>query len=514
MTLDDKHFDDKIRKSLEDLSPELDPDSWELLAQKLAAQDILHPEETEDALLDELVISGLSGLSASVPPSNWDSFEQKLNAAEAQELEEIDDLVSEKLRRLEVPYEPSHWQLMLRRIESELTLRGKLYKYKVAELALMLLLIFTIINLRPLDHFPVQFKLNPAPAAPAPSPNATLPPEIVPQPAPTPQKLMPVADNQLPPASPEGASVALARKTEAQPQTRNNTPPPGSLQNPMALVQSDSEKNDPAVKKEANPPITVPMVGSLVAMEIQTLETDENPDFQLPFPQIEKKKPTWRVSIYTASDINKVETPFDQTFGLPAYTSTAGGYGGGINISMKMNKWAFETGGLYSFKRYIPQPYTDKPFQPSSLFTEDFKGVQLDILQVPFNVQYHFVNHGKWRFYVLGGASLHMLLSPVYELERTWIVPPMPTPLLEGDCDTCLPSVKEFPKGLLDGGSFKENSYGTLNIGAGLERYLNPRWNIFVQPTYQHYITKEGVGPNDDKIYSMSIFIGAKVSLK
>ena len=258
----------------------------------------------------------------------------------------------------------------------------------------------------------------------------------------------------------------------------------------------------------------IPMINSLMALEVSLLDYDDKPPFPFYLYKLKRKKakPEWRVSLFATADINKVYTPFDIIFLVPEYTSIAGGYGGGLTASLKLNRFAFETGGMYSFKRYIPEPINgDKPFKPSSLFAQEFEGVQMDILQVPFNVQYHIKNQGKWRFYATAGASLHMLLSPVYELERNWLVPPMPAQPFEGGCDTCIENVKEFPKGILDGGSFKDNAYGTANIGFGVERYLgNDRWSVFMQPTYQHYFTRAGVGPNEDKIFTVFFLIGNK----
>ena len=143
----------KIKEALENLSPEYDPTSWDSLEARMNAEEILNP--SDDSLIDDLAISSLAGLSVAAG-SDWNLFEDKLEASEAAEIAEIDQLAYDNLSRFETPYEPSHWAMMLQKIEAELTLRGKLYRYKVGEVALMLLLIFTFINLQPLDNFPIK----------------------------------------------------------------------------------------------------------------------------------------------------------------------------------------------------------------------------------------------------------------------------------------------------------------------------------------------------------------------
>jgi hypothetical protein len=532
MALENNNLERKIREALENLTPEYDPRSWDQLEERLNTDDILNPSDAES--IDNLVVQNLANLSVN-SSADWSLFEDKLDASENADFEEIDQLAYDRLSQFEAPYESSHWQLMMKRIESELTIQGKLYKYKIAEVALMFLIIFTFINLQPLDHFPINFgskksKLNTnnliEDFSNQKNQNNYLTPqgEVLNNKESNKNIERPIASitiingtieknpKQANSSNSQNNSLVISDKIEVP--TRINAPNPLPTSLSPISYNSDQFFGDGFLNNSTATASLAPMINTLIALEASLLNVEENdPDFEFNEPKIEPAKPDWRISFFSATDINNVDTPYDVTFGAPAYTSFAGGYGGGITVAMKMKRIAFETGGLYSFKRYIPEPFSDEPFQPTSLFTEDFKGVQLDILQIPFNVQYHVKNNGKWRFYVNAGASMHMILSPVYELERTWLVPPMPAPF-EGDCDTCLPSIKEFPKGILDGGKFKDNTYTTLNTGFGVERFLNNRWSIFMQPTYQHYITKKGVGPNDDKIYSVSFYLGTKVSLK
>lgn len=540
MALGNKHLEDTIREALENLTPEYDTSTWDLLEQRLNAEDILNPTEDEHALVDNLAIQNLSNLS--VPTvADWNLFEEKLDAAEIAEGEAIDQLAYNNLHHFEAPYQTSHWQLMLQKLEEEFTLRGKLYKYKVAEIALMLLLIFTIINIQPLDSFKVIFNKGEKTKKVKDPSQIQLNEEIKSLFKATPEKTpqtQPIAAAQAPIVNQSSKSAKGSSKKSVNTnsettdnqlsktvndeivRSRENISVPDATHSPKLhpiafntntestiLDRTQNRGNTSNTEKQ-----TLPMANSLMALEISLLDNGD-PNFELTQPRIEKKKPKWRLGVFSAIDVNHVYTPYDQLFDKPEYTSVANGYGGGITIALKMRRLGFESGGIYSFKRYVPKNTT---FTPKLWLTENFEGVQLDILQIPFNFQYHLVNRGKWRFYVNGGAALHMLLSPVYEFAYREEGPlGLPAPLPPGEpCDQCLSNLKDFPKGILEGGSFKENAYGSANLGMGLERFISQRWSIFLQPTYQHYFTKRGVGPNDDKIYSMSIFMGTKVTIK
>ena len=117
-----------------------------------------------------------------------------------------------------------------------------------------------------------------------------------------------------------------------------------------------------------------------------------------------KKKNALRFSIFTTTDFNYVKTPpdqlsvFDTLVKTAPNTTLASGYGGGVQISFKKDRWEFMTGGQYSFKRYIPNTPVFIFNTVNYYIKEDFNGIQLDIIQIPFNLNYHFKDRGKWRF--------------------------------------------------------------------------------------------------------------------
>lgn len=72
---------------------------------------------------------------------------------------------------------------------------------------------------------------------------------------------------------------------------------------------------------------------------------------------------------------------------------------------------------------------------------------------------------------------------------------------------------RKFSNGIFNGGSYKENSFYTANLGFGMERHLDERLSIFFQPTYRQHLTilNKGIGPNEDRISTLNVLIGAKI---
>ncbi|HFA51140.1 MAG TPA: hypothetical protein ENJ95_19185 [Bacteroidetes bacterium] len=548
-----KHFDEQIRRTLEGLEREYDPGTWDMLQHKMdfAAQQ----------KVDDLFKSRLGNIEPTLVPGSWDALAQRMEAAEAAEMAEnaagIDKVAYEKLHNFEVPFKNSHWALMAKRLEEEFSLRHKLYRYKVVEITLMALLLLTIFRFLPLAENWLQQAADQENT----EQNNSLP---VPATKNT---------NQVKPEQPSDktenaqalgvpmASADIEVGEEGQTEKRNGLEF-GGIDNGNSTSKSVQPKLDWPKKYGlyASGQNLTPLAKTQVALAsnsgkpssfekiteenfknslLATVANNKDADIDLlptigqgiiasgyawEAPMVEmplfKKKSTLRFSIFTTSDLNYVKTPPNQLslsgtlYQTALNTALASGYGGGVQVNFKKGRWEFVTGGQYSFKRYIPNTPTVIFESVGYWVKEDFHGIQLDIVQIPFNLNYHFKDHGKWRFYASAGASGHFITSSVYEIEydrkrlNSFVPPSSP------DESRYIRKVNESPDALFSGGSLKENAYMTANIGLGVERYIAPKWTIFFQPNYQHYLRAKGIGTNKDKIYTTSFFLGTKFNLK
>lgn len=558
----EKHLDEQVRQALERLQARFTDQAWDAFEQRLDQDDSATDEPTADTSFDDVIFGKLNQMEVPMAVGDWSEMEKMIEADETAEVLEneavVDNLVFEKFEKFEVAFQPHHWQMMAHRLEEEFYFRYHLLRCKAAEAALMLLLLLTIVHFTPMlngnqvhgdfnqpSAFPVQPNVFPVEKS-TPTDKGKASPVVAP----------PIAAKAGNPA--KRLHIAPAMKT-ANAEVTNSTsvdtftpitseektinkhysaletlPQPkiaevNALAPTATLFESMTEqrfiKNNlatPSMSEASNSDKNAALIASLDPQPVQS-------DFAWEVPQLPEiffeKAHQLRFSIFTTTDAAYVITPpnkysvFDTLVAVDADTTLASGYGGGITVSWKKDKWEFQTGGIYSFKRYIPNT-------PAFLFEtlnyyirEEFNGVQLDMLELPLSASYHFKNEGKWRVYGNIGASGHFITSSVYEIatDRTpsfsnFAMLPRPEGLPNDN--KSIREEKEFPDGLFDGGNIHDNFYLTANIGFGVERFVSPRWCVFFQPNYQHHFLTDGIGVNGEKLYNFSFYLGTKVSLK
>lgn len=546
----DKHLDEQVRKALENLQAKLNGNAWEAFEQRLdEATSSDAPNEGPADSFDEVISGKLTQLEVPLALGDWSRMEKMIEANETAELLEneavVDNIVSERLENLQVVYQPHHWQMMAQRLEEEFFFRYHLIRCKVAEASLMALLLLTIVHFTPVLNQGSEGSQHPKGLRPStlipgkeitpelPSGNTAKIPIAANLPKPTKQKRLTKTQvaqaNQSPSVGQEIAENAFSQADKLAPSTLPSLP----LSNLSRLGTAPSLYEEMTEKRFLQNKMVTPsqtsaelgssgLLASLEPQPVQSAYAWELP--QLP-ERIFQKEPKLRFSIFTTTDVAYVLTPpntysvFDTLVATGQDTTLASGYGGGITVSWKKGKWEFQTGGIYSFKRYIPNTPVFLFETVNYYIREEFNGVQLDMLEVPLNASYHLKNQGKWRVYGNVGASGHFVTSSVYEI-KTDRTPSfsnfamLPTPNHLPKDDKSIREEKEFPDGLFDGGSIHDNFYLTANVGLGVERFVSPRWCLFFQPNYQHHFLTDGIGANGEKLYNFSFYLGTKVSLK
>jgi hypothetical protein len=548
----DRDFDELIKKAMKDLEARFEPGDWEMFKEQLESESL-----RSDVSLESIALNKLGNLEVPFEEGDWARMQQRIEAEETADLLEyeaaLDNIIYEKISNFKVPYYHHHWQLMARRLEEEFSLRYQLYKYKAAEVALMVLLLVTIFRFMPYmdgfrQHHIINNPTHPYKNTPATTPSEQNQPSIASssQEKPAVARSKDIFSEQQPDIlhakliNTNGLSGENYSQVEAEAKGGNDSQTGNRHQHPVSVrinerlplltihqptswLDSEAARKFLSAENTIRQPLREHHSSLLAPLQPAPLESD----YSWEVPQVKQqamvKDGEIRFSVFSNTDVNYVFTPsnklsvFDTLVATAPDTTAASGYGGGILVSWKKGKWELQSGGVYSFKRYIPNTPVFLFQTVNYYIKEDFHGVQLDILQVPLNVQYHFVDSGKWRFYGLGGLSGHFITSSVYQIKYRRILAfsasAFPVPSSPED-NRSIRQEKEFPKGLLDGGSLHDNFYLTANLGLGLERYLSTKWSVFLQPNYQHFLMSEGIGVNKDKFYTFSVYLGTKFSLK
>ncbi|MEM8906837.1 MAG: hypothetical protein AAGD05_03240 [Bacteroidota bacterium] len=571
--MENNYFDRQIKDALENLGSAYDPGSWELLQQKMMQDAGLSNGAEEEHLFDQSIRERLDAVEASYNPAHWTQMESRLenslNHADLEDLE-FDAQVYENLNDLRIPYNHAHWTLMSNRLDEEFSIRRKLYKYKVAEVGLMLLALFTLFQYLPLRQTastaasmesPIVSEQSVSIEANAPNladqlltttestvakdnqslptqPKATdrLPESSTPSVATTSAKIALDASQKnqqranlvsanaspstLVPTA-EHTSIAKSKAVALPPSTATTAIPVSmakSLDLPKQAMPFKQQRMPLISAFNLRPVATASTAQALIDLSSLQVNIPEKPRRTTAFCTVctAEKPVTVRLGMFLSTDFNKIMTP-EKTltsypdFILDPYQQITAGYGGGITLGFRHQKWELETGIAYARVSYEPRRtiLTTGSFIRRNIQEEVFDAAFLNVLKIPLNINYTFNHFGKWHFYAVGGASVNVLALNHFNIRTSTIGEEAPQPEQVNLRNNYFGKQSSYD-GLFEGGNFRSNSYFTANLGMGIERYLTSRWSIFMQPTYQHLIFQKGFGPNRDRFNSLSIQIGAK----
>jgi len=190
------------------------------------------------------------------------------------------------------------------------------------------------------------------------------------------------------------------------------------------------------------------------------------------------------------------------------------GFGSGIALGWKTGKWQWETGISYSGKSYAPVKVTLLTGTFTTGYTnETQEEVELDMIQVPISLQYHWALSTKWDVYGVGGVTMNVSGRTVdnvkYSIAGTSYS--AVNTIIDAKTDRQIPL---YTPGILEsGGALQGNFYLSTHAGFGVEYRATKRWSAFLQPTYQVHFGGYGIGPNADRINTLSWVAGAKIRL-
>jgi len=496
---------------------------------------------------DRSIREKLENLAPGFNADSWDKLQDRLDSEDAQS--EWDAQLSQRLRQIERPYNRASWQALAERLDLEEKRLNGVYSAKAKELLFMALLLWSVTqfltfppqNTRQRAYQQIQEALSPAvssdnkhPFQPITGPFSA-PSTTVEAAAPQGQVADPEQAKPLISASENGLLPTFTTTT-----LLNKLPGTGNFfflpelqflsafrnESPAMLpLEQDAEALAPELPGEFIPEHDLlAEVGPVATSGMPRLLPER--DFPLeknlqqhPLP----RKRFVRIGMMGASDYNRIITPpVRVNTDIVSLDRYAIGYSGGITIGFESGRWEVETGFIYTAKRYYPlQVLYVEGSVKDGIYGGGIKQTEFDIIQMPLNFRYNFLSRDRWRIYGLVGASLHIVAQANYyiaDLEDFSENPNFPLPRNPGRNENERPEGLEnqvLQQGFLQGGSLLDNSYLGVNFGAGIERYMSPRFSLFAQPTYYHslYYPNQGLGPVSDRIHTMSLFMGVKVRL-
>jgi hypothetical protein len=523
-------------------------------------------------LFDKVLREKLEGLNPSNELSHWELLEKRLEEGALEEevgysvgdRKPIDEAVFEKLHPYQAPYKASHWDKMAATLDEVFAWPVQVLRYKAAELLLMLLAFVFIWqsasdNLAPYatpSTATIASKTNTGKKNSSTTDQAAVfaPGDV--------QAEENTTETQPSATAEEEASNSTAQSKQGQPatdQTNHFTTasdtekePSHNQQSPSAV--SSTRKAAPiallnrGLSSKRLPPVLHPLPAntyvapldnelSLLHKRSSILHLDKLPNevnaglAYEPTPDLSdvtevralKRRNVLRLGMYASAEYNHIEVqPGLEKSDEEVLDRFAMGYGSGLTIGLDMGRWELETGAAYASRMYpVGLVYVQGSLREGYIGSK-LRAGELNIISVPLHARYNFIHKREWRAYVISGAALQIAFQANYYAvespEHSFLPNPAGPPPQQapgGTGESSITRIKKESIGLLEGGAFNDNAYLTGNLGFGVERYINDRWSLFLQPTYQyslHYF-REGLGPNRDQINSLSFLFGTKVRM-
>lgn len=508
-------FDTRMKSALENLEVPYEPSTWASLEQLLSQSPV--SDAAGQSGFDARMKSALENLEVPYEPSTWASLEQRLPRPAAPDA--VDQAVFSTLNTLQAPYQSNHWDILAERMAHRTQLRRRIWAYKIAEAAVLLLLLLNLDGL---------LSGSAAPRSPQPT-------------VPTRQSDKPIAEKQRrhQPATTNDLTTGSDNEQIATAQTSGMaaTYPTAPLLKSEGEMSQFSGDQQIGLKNNAQSTATAPTVQAPQLNTSATTSTAARPVFAGlgPLPDAPYNLLAWEKTL-TAHSVLPFATPASsQPNKAPKqrrfYASTIAsleknrvkaqgadlqitpGYGGGLAAGYRKGKWGVEAGLAYSRREFSPRKEVKIV---SGSINKGYYGayvreVSADIVSVPVKATRRIARTGRLTAHAVAGLTANVAVEKAYQ-NKTVFYPgfqpqpgtdPLPKPT----------SLAQTGTGLLEGGKLEGNAYLNATVGLRLEHPISKRHTVFIEGTYNPALTRKGLGPKPAQINTLALNAGVMAGI-
>lgn len=529
--LEQHPFDKAVKDSLANLEADYKDAHWQQMDKLLNNLPIA--EETEKpAYFDALIKNKIEDLTTQKGiHTNWSVIETALDKTRLEAESQFDTAVYSKLNSINKNYQESNWQKLVTRLNANLELREKIYRYKLLEATLLILLLLNFYQYLP------DAKLSPSKDVGLQIATTThsekIREEIYKESLehtnenPTNHLIQnPIEEYEERPQEQEitapSEAIDIAQLVENSSvdynlakQTRqlfNELPRLSNITKRLStdnLSISVSEMNNQLSLYSFSNKHLIPTIPSLKPEFIESYYITPLGCKGCKHTKIPARL---RLGIIANLAINNVYRTGGQVLNIGALSLRGFGYGSGISLGFKYGRLEIETGLTYNAKQYDPNIVEQHGgIVSGGIRRTHFQTIHLQTLHLPVNLRYNYAvfGKGKWHFYAQTGAALNVIMRAEYDLADI----SAGSRSLSNNITTSRLSQIDYNNGLLAGDGFNANRFVSVSMGAGVERYISPRWSIFVQPDFHFHFSGNRIGPTEDRINTLSLSFGARKSL-
>lgn len=450
---------------------------------------------------DAQIKSSLERLEAGYEPATWDMLRQKMDGMLLEEepapVSEVDKAVFHKLQHVEVPYQPAHWDMLADRMTETARLRRRLWIGKMAEAAILLLL---LINIDSLTNMGSPERIRPENRSKSNRPQVDVPAKnqkhrqyaaIVGQQINDGSNTAATTDEELLYMQPTPAELAVLM--DGNPVT-NVVPAP----------QQDVEIASSGTDEHAHVSDIFAFLSSPEASLIKHTSHFKTPVFLV--------KPARSSKMYAATFAT-----FNRNFIKTAEeTRTANGYGGGIAVGYRKGKWAVEAGLAYTQANYQPKKEVEiyaGNLQDGYLGTFASQ-IDADVFSMPVKATRRLAQMGRTTVHAVAGVTGNVSVQKSYQYKTVAYGNGPSAQPNGGSGPQSQPQLTRKGTGLLEqNGKLSGNFYATADAGVRIQHPVGKRFAAFVEPVYHQSLGQSGIGPKKNRINTLSVNAGVVASL-
>ena len=545
-------IDKKVQEAMESLNVPFNPDHWTQMEQKLKQLDA-----TEKAF-DESTHHKLSSFDVPFNASHWDFMSQKLADLDTQDVN-FDDSLRQTLNKTDIPFSSSHWDMMNQRLDDEFSWKTKIIRFKIVEVALMILFLFTIINVldtegsgnsekipssnikkenrifnqgtewRNKDN---QYQQNQGenkvinPNDPplvfnesgsekktdfnSPNQNFNTPNAII--------ETQAINLNESKGSFVNNAVVGSENNTQASSLNKNNDVLKELPVLPTSMFVFNENKalnlNDKKINSKTNSE-SIAAAEPLEVLRTKALTISELYD-EPNTPKLTKRSKWWRLGVFGTANTDLVDVSYIYKGDSGKGSDWSFNKGAGISLGYKRGKLELSSGLVYNQKKYQTQLPPEVIRGGVVINTPERvilpKSVDLDMIQIPLSMSYSIMEFGRWNVYGAIGADFNAVSKiNVQYYETPDASNAQKTVDLRNIAETDIPKYGEPFKIGLDKNN--NNFYFTSHASIGAEYKITPGVSAYLQPNYEKHFGKTGIGSRNDNINTLSLHAGLKMKL-
>ena len=417
----------------------------------------------------------------------------------------FDSSVSDKIQSLKSPFNSAHWVLLKKRLEREEFIKTNVYFSKIAECAIVFLILFTFLNIF----------------------------------------------HDLPPEALENLDYAYATndgvsQSDQQSLLKTSETPSGSISkreinnNPVQgfnyVSRSGFSISELRFIPALSPQLRISDSNSsaaifkahttdktIISSKLIAVNTLENSTALLDAPKMNLYRIKGVVKPMAEDDdnnggerylgltlnptVNLVSSPIDYINNLDAYNTDALGIDLGLVYGYEKNRIGFETGLFYGKKSYQPRIYNEVIGSFSEGYTSSsLNYISFDVLRIPLSIKYNVIQNKSWNLYASVGSSFNIVTFTDYQIEQNGVPIQRPSEFSSVTRNSSL----NYTSGAFEGGEIQDNLFLTVDFSLGIERKLSQSTSMFTALYYNKHIGLAGIGPNNDRLHSIGMNIGVK----